>query len=191
MEDIVDTKGIERVVEAPKPKKPRSQAQKEAFEKARQKRAENLARKKEEEELEDWAEDEVDKELPPVKDIKPPPKKRGRPAGTRKIMNRRPEPPAQQFISPPDPQLYGQYPVMGQNPYPYYQPPPQPQQQPVNNYYYYGSAPPQEPREATEEPEFKNETILHAQPEPQYGEESSEEEEIDYPAQPQLKFRFA
>ena len=64
MEDIVETKGIEKIEEIKvqetadavsdpqqKPKrKPRTKAQKEAFEKARKKRAENLAKKKLEEE---------------------------------------------------------------------------------------------------------------------------------------------
>ncbi len=66
MEDIVETKGIEKIEEVKvqetadavsdpqqKPKrKPRSEAQKAAFEKARKKRAENLAKKKLEEEKE-------------------------------------------------------------------------------------------------------------------------------------------
>jgi len=203
MEEItkeVENKGIERVIEEvkeveAKPKKPRSQAQKEAFEKARKKRAENLAKKKEEEELEEWAESEVDKELPKVvEDIKPPPKKRGRP---RKILKRKEEP-APQYISPPDPQLATGYsyqpsgfgngmPVF--NPYQYYQPPPQ--QQPVNNYYYYGAPPPQHNNIADPPPA---EAIPHLEPEP--SPEGSINSDYDYQEevmmpQNQLKYRFA
>ena len=69
MEDIeaeVQNKGIERikteikeVEDKPKPKKERTQAQKEAFEKARKKRAENLKKKKEEAEGLAEAQDEA------------------------------------------------------------------------------------------------------------------------------------
>lgn len=193
MEDVVESKGIERVVEevkeTPKPKKERSQAQKEAFEKARKKRAENLAKKKEEEELDAWAESEVDKELPKVGDIKPPPKKRGRP---KKAMNRRPEPQAPQYIPPPDPQLYSQYPIQGVNPYQYYQPPPH--QQPVVNNYYYGEQHHHRGIEATK---------LHTQDLPQFEPEPSPEgsivdsdedeyqQQVQFDDTPQLKYRFA
>ena len=52
IEQELEAKGIEKsepVIEEKKPRKPRSQAQKDAFEKARKKRAENLAKKKLEE----------------------------------------------------------------------------------------------------------------------------------------------
>lgn len=198
MEEIVkevENKSIERVVEEvkeveAKPKKPRSQAQKEAFEKARKKRAENLAKKKEAEELEEWAESEVDKELPQVDEIKPPPKKRGRP---RKVMKKKEEP-LQQFISPPDPQLATGYSYQPQNypvfnPYQYYQPPPQ--QQPVNNYYYYGTPPPaqkEEPKHADppELPQYEPEPS----PDGSINSDYDYQEEVMMP-QNQLKYRFA
>ncbi len=201
MEEItkeIDNKSIERVVaevkevEA-KPKKPRTQAQKEAFEKARKKRADNLAKKKEEDELEGWAESEVDKELPKVEDIKPPPKKRGRP---RKILKRKEEP-APQYISPPDPQLatgYGfqpQYPNTF-NPYQFYQPPPQ--QQPVNNYYYYGAPPPPAKEKGNDEPQPVVAELPHYEPEP--SPDGSINSDYDYQSEvmmpeSQLKYRFA
>ena len=211
MEDIVDTKGIERVVEevkeevAPtpkgaKPKKPRSQAQKDAFEKARLKRQANLAKKKEEEELDAWAEGEVSKELPEVQDIKPPPKKRGRP---KKAMNRRPEPQAQPFIQAPDPTNIS-YPVQGQIPmnpyqqYQYYQPPPQ-APAPVNNYYYYGQG---QPRDATQS--LPEQSVAKEQKKVEFVQRESEpspdgslvDSDEEYYADPpdlreQLKYRFA
>lgn len=192
MEDVVESKGIERVVEevkeTPKPKKERSQAQKDAFEKARKKRAENLAKKKESEELDAWAESEVDKELPKVADIKPPPKKRGRP---KRAMNRRPEPQAPKYVSPPDSQVYSQYPIQGVNPYQYYQP--SPQQQPVVNNYYYGEQH-HHPQKTTklhtpDLPQFEPE------PSPEGSIVDSDEEEhqqqVQFDDTPQLKYRFA
>ena len=190
MEDIVDTKGIERVVEEvkeevapkPKPKKPRSQAQKDAFEKARLKRQANLAKKKEEEELDAWAEGEVSKELPEVQDIKPPPKKRGRP---KKAMNRRPEPQAQPFIQAPDPTNQ------------YYQPPPQ-APAPVNNYYYYGQGQPtqQASKSATAGAvEQKKVEFVQRESEPSPDGSLVDSDEEYYADPPdlreQLKYRFA
>ncbi len=214
MEEInkeLDNKSIERteikeVVKEEKPKKTRTEAQKQAFEKARKKREANLKARKEAEELDAWAEEELQREDPqPV--IKPPPKKRGRPR-KKKVE----EQPAQQFISPPDPQLAGQFPVQGQipmNPYQqfqYYQPPPQPA--PVNNYYYYGAPPPKEepkpdgasqtnkPDSSTKQPVF--EPPMESEPSP-YGSIHSDEDyedEIDYDTYAneqasQLKYRFA
>ena len=117
MEDIVDTKGIERTnvemkietieeekpIPKPKPvKKERSQAQKDAFEKARLKRAENLAKKKLEEEK--FA--ETPAEVLKQNNIEAPkqPKKRGRPRKSKIVED---EQPAQQFI-PPQQQFIGQ-----------------------------------------------------------------------------------
>ena len=80
MEDIVEQKGIEKsepasepVVSEVKERKPRTEAQKAAFEKARKKRAENLAKKKAQEAIE-YATDSEEEEVKP----KPAPKKRSR-----------------------------------------------------------------------------------------------------------------
>ena len=83
-----------------KAKKPRSQAQKDAFEKARKKRAENVAKKKEQEvsqqiKEEDIKEDdEVLRSGGGVEKTPPQKKKAGRPKGAKnkKVMNREPEP---------------------------------------------------------------------------------------------------
>ena len=202
IEAEIENKSIEKSVEikeveTPKPKKPRSQAQKDAFEKARKKRAENLLKKKaEEEEYEE--EDEV---VEPVADIKPPPKRRGRPK--KAMKNQEPKPVS--FIPPPDPQLYSQYPYQVQNqaqpqfnPYQYWggvppqvAPAPAPALQPVNNYYYYGAeqqTPPNplgSPKQTYREPE--------PSPEGSIDEEYEDyREEIEYPpTEPQLKYRFA
>ena len=197
MEDVVESKGIEGVVEGvketPKPKKERSQAQKEAFEKARKKRAENLAKKKEAEELDAWAEAEVDKELPKVADIKPPPKKRGRP---KKAMNRRPEPQAPQYVPPPDPQLYSHYPIQGVNPYQHYQLPPP--QQPVVNNYYYGEQHHHLPQRGSEATKIETkEELPQFEPEPSPdgsivdSDEEEYQQQVQFDDTPQLKYRFA
>ena len=199
IEAEIENKSIEKSVvkeeiEAPKPKpkKPRSQAQKEAFEKARKKRAENLAKKKAQELTENEVAEEYEEEV--VADIKPPPKRRGRP---KKAMKNQ-EPAPVSFIPPPDPQLYSQYPYPIQNqsipPYNYWGGVPQqaqapaPQPAPVNNYYYYG-APPVAEGQRDEEPREQREP----EPSPDGSLYSSEEEEyIDYPStEPQLKYRFA
>jgi hypothetical protein len=212
MEEInkeLDNKSIERTEikevisesREEKPKKTRTEAQKQAFEKARKKREANLKARKEAEELDAWAEDELQREDPqPL--IKPPPKKRGRP----RKANNKVEPPAQQFILPPDPQLAGHFPVQGQhlmplNPYQfqYYQPP-APQPAPVNNYYYYGMPPPKEDSQLAQ----TNKTdsfIKHQVFEPPIESDGSidsdeDYEEIDYDTYAnqqvaQLKYRFA
>ena len=102
MNEVVDTKSIERSnvemkVEEQKPKpvkKERSQAQKDAFERARKKRAENLAQKKLDEEAmaEVIAQESEEEEAPP-----PPKKKRGRP---KKSKMKKEEEPVEQFIQP-------------------------------------------------------------------------------------------
>ena len=180
-----------------KPKKPRSEAQKAAFEKARAKRAENLKKKQEEEQA--IAEDNINPDTLEVKEDTPPPKKkRGRPRGSTKAKKlekpRLPEPVNHPVYQPVNhgipfnqniPQNYYQYDPRAFPP----QPPPQPQ--PVNNYYYYGAPPPQEPKE-----------LPRRAPTPPPQETSSEEEEIEYnnpeyiqetytPPQPKLQFRFA
>ena len=227
MEDIVETKGIEKVEEIkiqetadavldpkPKPKrKPRTEAQKAAFEKARKKRAENLAKKKLEEEggvsmgeganqiqasasdgtLQNPTQDGVSTNSPEVRP-KAPAKKRGRPKGSKKLK-REPEPVVGQpnFLPQNIPPEAGdiRYGYHQQNPYQFnpmmmYQPPPQ-----VHNYYYghQQGAVHQQPR-AQPPPQRP--------PSPEVVESSSEEEVeqyIEYPQEtyqePSLKYRFA
>ena len=190
IEAEIENKSIEKsveikVVEAePKPRKPRSQAQKDAFEKARKKRAENLLKKKTEEEA-------VAPEPVEAEEIKPPPaskpkKTRGRP----KKLTKNQELQAQSFIPPPDPQLYSQYPYQVQN-----------QAQPQFNPYQYwgGGIPPQQaqaPQERAMGGGQEVEFVETREPEPSPNgsieyEYEEEEEEIEYgePA-PQLKYRF-
>lgn len=203
MEDIVDTKGIEKVEEikvqedTEKPKrKPRTEAQKAAFEKARLKRAENLAKKKEEEK--DLLEEEPFFSTEPTQALseKNQPKKRGRPRGSRKLK-REPVPELGQpnFLPRNTPPEAGdlRYQYQHNNPYQFnpmmmyqqqFQPPPQ-----VHNYYYghQQGAVHQQPRE--QPPRRRSPT-----PE---SESSSEEEVEQYPQetyqepQPQLRYRFA
>lgn len=223
--DIVDTKGIEKVpapvevkeVEEKPKRKPRTEAQKAAFEKARLKRAENLAKKKLEEEggvsigeshnqtqesasgtLPNPVQGEVSANSPEVR-AKAPPKKRGRPKGSKKLK-REPEPVAGQpnFLPQNIPPEAGdlRYGYQQQNPYQFnpmmmyqqqFQPPPQ-----VHNYYYghQQGAVHQQPR-AQPPPQRP--------PSPEVVEESSEEEQeeqyLEYPQEsyqePQLRYRFA
>ena len=211
MEDIVDTKGIERTnvemkietIEEDKPipkpvKKERSQAQKDAFEKARTKRAENLAKKKLEEEK--FA--ETPAEVLKQNNIEAPkqPKKRGRPRKSKIVED---EPPAQQFI-PPQQQFIGQPYKYASNTTqqfnPYHYPLPLPHNpvpvQPINNYYYYGAPPPSHPSNKPveqkvqfEEPEKKL-PVYEPEPSP-YTTEEEDEEEYELPPDPRLKFSFA
>mgnify|MGYP003111580422 CR=1 FL=1 len=164
MEDIVDTKGIEKVEEVKvqetadavsdpqqKPKrKPRSEAQKAAFEKARKKRAENLAKKKLEEEKEvsidekqnqihsSASNDDFDQTNSPEVRAKAPAKKRGRPKGSKKLK-REPEPKLGQpnFLPQNIPPEAGdlRYQYQQQNPYQFNPFMYQPPPQ-VHNYYY-------------------------------------------------------
>ena len=183
-------------------KKPRSEAQKAAFEKARAKRAENLKNK----------ELKINPDTLEVATEAPsgvaPKKKRGRPRGSTKAKQlekpRLPEPVNNPVYQPVNHGL----PFSAQTPQNFYQydprafqPPPTPQPAPVNNYYYYGTPPPQD----KEEPR----SILKKQPLSAKQESSSEEEEYeesgDYgnygnpeyiqdtyqPPEPKLKFRFA
>jgi hypothetical protein len=224
MEDIVETKGIEKVPEPvevkeveEKPKrKPRTEAQKAAFEKARKKRAENLAKKKLEEEggvsmgelsnqIQSSAsgnppnpvQEEVSANSPEVRP-KAPAKKRGRPKGSRKLK-REPEPVAGQpnFLPQNIPPEAGDIRYGYQQPNPYqfnpmmmYQPPPQ-----VHNYYYghQQGAVHQQPSRVAPPPTRP--------PSPEVVEETSSEEEewneqpVEYPPdayrEPSLKYRFA
>ena len=204
MEDIVEQKGIEKIeVSEPrveeiveKKRKPRSEAQKAAFEKARLKRAENLAKKK----LEEEQGVTID-ETQNIEQEVPAPKKRGRPKGSRKLK-REPVPELGQpnFLPqniPPeagDIRYQYQQPPHQFNPMMYqqqFQPPPQ-----VHNYYY-GHQEQNTGRPQTNLPQPQ--TNL-PEPEPQVVfEESSEEEEVDdylqYPEdtyqEPKLTYRFA
>tara|TARA_R110000803_G_scaffold145918_4_gene211688 strand:- start:1395 stop:2000 length:606 start_codon:yes stop_codon:yes gene_type:complete len=201
MEEInkeIDNKSIERmktevsevVLEQPK-KKTRSEAQILAFEKAKAKRQANLKAKKEEKELDDWANEELEKEDPtPV--IKAPPKKRGRPRKVKAIVREEPRP-AEHWIPPPDPQLASGYGYPQQrpntwNPWQNYQQP-QPPPQPVNNYYYYGH-PPEGQGETLQSPNPTNQPQPQSQPEPESEDEIEYEQFASY-EQPKLKFRFA
>ena len=198
MNEVVDTKSIERsnvemkVEEKPKPvKKERSQAQKDAFERARKKRAENLAQKKLDEEAmkEVIALESEEEEAPP-----PPKKKRGRP---KKSKMKKEEEPAEQFIPPQpvNPMMMNRYAQQPQtqdyfNPYAYYHPQPPVNQQPVvNNHYYYG----EQEKKVNEYVHQEEPKQVQFHPQELVQEYSSEEEEEVYemPPDPRLKFRMA
>ena len=206
IEADIQSKSIERVAEPEpaqvqtksieKPKKPRTEAQKEAFEKARLKRAENLKKKKEQnrilltaEEEDEYIAEQADQTDIPEPAPPPAPKRRGRP------RKKKEEPPAPHFIQPNSYQPQNLYPIQGQqqafNPYQYWggMPPPQAPQPVVHNYYYGAN-----PKETNQK-----ETIREVQekiqeppptPEPIVFEEEYEEE-YELPADPRLKFRFA
>jgi len=219
MEDIVEQKGIEKIDEpkvmvasdkevVEKKRKPRSEAQKAAFEKARKKRAENLAKKKLEEEQEvsideEATETQITAPAPPGVDTnspvvrpKAPVKKRGRPKGSKKLK-REPEPKLGQpnFLPQNIPPEAGdiRYGYHQQNPYQFnpmmmyqqqFQPPPQ-----VHNYYYGHQQPAQ--------PQPNNPPPPQRPPTPEVVESSEEEVEqfVEYPQEtyqePQLRYRFA
>jgi len=230
MEDIVESKGIEKieevkvqeVEETTKPKrKPRTEAQKAAFEKARKKRAENLAKKKLEEEggvsigdeqscptstasgtLPNPVQGEVSANSPEVR-AKAPPKKRGRPKGSKKLK-REPEPKLGQpnFLPQNIPPEAGdiRYQYQQPNPYQfnpmmmYQQPPPQ-----VHNYYYghqQGAVPPSVEQPRAQPPPLRSERPYERES-PEVIESSEEEVEqyLEYPEdtyqEPQLRYRFA
>jgi hypothetical protein len=180
MEDI-DKEIQEKVIEkqpqpAPeiKPKKPRSEAQKAAFEKARAKRLENI-KKREEEEI-----SKIDPDTLEVKEEKPPPVKRGRgrPKGSTKAKKQAdprnyPKPVNNPVYQPVNhgipfnnnqPQNYYAY-----DPRPIQPPPHAVAPAPVNNYYYYGTD--QRPRPPTPPQEKKVVIITDS---------DSSEEEIYY-----------
>tara|TARA_R110001592_G_scaffold109172_4_gene304628 strand:- start:179 stop:847 length:669 start_codon:yes stop_codon:yes gene_type:complete len=221
--DIVEEKGIEKVDEpkvevVEKKRKPRSEAQKAAFEKARLKRAENLAKKKLEEDSVAIArkgtgnerdassieeEDNPGNHPNPTPtanspEVRPkaPPKKRGRPKGSKKLK-REPVPEVGQpnFLPQVHPPEAGDIRYQYQQPNPYqqfmyppqqFQPPPQ-----VHNYYYGAQAPSENPRPSPAHP-----TTKQRPPSPEVESSSEEEDEVEqyleetYQA-PALKFRFA
>lgn len=197
---------VDEVQDAPqtKVKKPRSEAQIKAFEKARAKRVENLKNK--ETEFQKQVEEVVVDDAPsvtfneplitqpqpqPLEEVKPK-KKRGRPKGVKnkKVMKHQEPPPTPNKPNYPHPVEHPihqpqppQYQFQGQQYHPqppqYYQPP-QPQVQPVNNYYYYGAPPPQE----TAYEESSEEEELVVEPEPPIEEPPQEI------YQPALRYRF-
>ena len=207
MEDIVDEKGIERVEPEPepapapigaKPKKERSQAQKEAFEKARKKRAENLAKKKQQEaeQLHEEAQMNLENKI----EHTAPKKKRGRPRKSKLVKD---EPPAEQFIQPPqlNPRM-NYYPVQGQQHYPYhggfnpyYQPQPPPQQPVINNYYHYHTADNRVEFDEPHKPDLVPDEIMpeiNIQKEKMVDFDDEVVEEVyEPPPDPRLKFRIA
>ena len=223
MEDIVNTKGIEKsepieitdaegqpaeIKEKPK-RKPRSEAQKAAFEKARLKRAENLKRKKEEDKEVSFEDD--DEPVSPEVRPKAPPKKRGRPKGSRKLK-RETEPQVgqpnflPQVAQHPAGDIRYQYqqpsvsPYPSGNPYQQFnpmmmyqnQPPPQ-----VHNYYYghQQGAVNQQPRLGEADRQGLPPPQRPPTPESVDSEEDEVQDFIQYPEEsyeePQLRYRFA
>jgi|TARA_R100000426_G_scaffold85774_1_gene66118 hypothetical protein len=180
------------VEEKPKPKRERTQAQKEAFEKARAKRKENLAKKKQAEaEASQQVGEEAQQELENKIEATPK-KKRGRP---RKSAIKKEEPPAEHFIQPQqvNPRMMNHYPIQGQSPYqfagfnPYFNPQP-PQQPVINNYYHYHS----QDREVYEPQRTLTPEPVVDEPEPQVSfDDEYEEQEYELPPDPRLKFRIA
>lgn len=203
MEDIeaeIQEKVIEKQVEELKPvvKKPRSEAQKAAFEKARAKRAENLKKKEEDNTTEIMSQLETPAAVVAegVEKIKPPPKKRGRPRGSTKAKKEAERPTLPQPTNNPVYQPVNHNIPFNQNtPQNFYQYDPRYQQPapppaPVNNYYYYGAAEPKREEQKKEERYITQ--PIQPQEDSSESEESEEEEEVYYePPQPQLKFRFA
>ena len=207
MEDIVAEKGIEKSQPEPQPepvisevkaRKPRTEAQKAAFEKARKKRAENLAKKKAQEEI-DYDSDTEAEEKP-----KPAPKKRGRPKGSRsKKLTRETVPELGTYLPqniPPEAgdirYGYGQPPQQHQfAPWMYAQQP-QPQQAPQVHNYYYGhqqgavnQAPQQQGQEEQPQP-LSPDPQLYNEAESSSEESEDERDYLPAPEDPRLKFRF-
>jgi hypothetical protein len=178
-----------------KPKKPRSEAQKAAFEKARLKRAENLKKKQEEEQS--IAIDNINPETLEVKEELPPPKKkRGRPRGSTKAKKveqpRYPEPVNHPVYQPVNHNI----PFNQNTPQNFYQfdprafPPTPPAPAPVNNYYYYGAPPPQEPKELPRRAPTPPPQETSSEEEYEYGNPEYIQESYQRP-EPKLQFRFA
>ena len=205
-EDVIEGGKVNQV-QVSRPKKPRTEAQKEAFEKARKKRAENLKKKKEEEE--GVSEAVVEDSEVVENQTRSLPKKRGRPKGVKnkKVMKREPEPTPDNpnYPKPVEHPIYeakdsghryqGQqylqpYPPMAYQP-PMYQHPPAPAPQPVNNYYYYGSQPSApDPQVHPPQTEEDYEIVVDSSDEDQ-GDYLDATEYLTPPPDPRLKFRFA
>tara|TARA_Y100001951_G_scaffold104780_1_gene117677 strand:- start:530 stop:1183 length:654 start_codon:yes stop_codon:yes gene_type:complete len=214
IEQELEAKGIEKsepVIEEKKeevkPRKPRSQAQKDAFEKARKKRAENLAKKKLEEAEKEVSIDTSNNQIQEVPaeeeklalsaEPQKPKKKRGRPRGSKSKLKKEPvpEPGTPNFLPPHQPPPPGDLRYQYQphhsqfNPWMAYQPPPQ-----VHNYYYghQQGAVNQAPPPGAEPIVAPDPQLSEPEPETAWSSES-EEDEKDYlpPPDPRLKFRFA
>jgi len=184
----------EEVVIPPKPKKERTQAQKDAFEKARKKRMENIQKKKE------------DKAKEPKKPRGRPRKKKGplQPAANLVKPENYPRPVQHQ----PHPAVQHNIPYQGVGgilggmpPAQYYQPQPQPPPQ-VHNYYYGSAAPPQRGDAAPPIPKdlpivSSDENFSTSEEEYEYGEEGgmtfdnpTDARYYEAPPQPTMKYRF-
>jgi len=184
----------EEVVIPPKPKKERTQAQKDAFEKARKKRMENIQKKKE------------DKAKEPKKPRGRPRKKKGplQPAANLVKPENYPRPVQHQ----PHPAVQHNIPYQGVGgilggmpPAQYYQPQPQPPPQ-VHNYYYGSAAPPQRGDAAPPIPKdlpivSSSEDFSTSEEEYEYGEEGgmtfdnpTDARYYEAPPQPTMKYRF-
>ena len=224
IEQQLQEKGIEKsdeVIIKEKPRKPRSQAQKDAFEKARKKRAENLAKKKleQENEVRNTEPDplvsksntaqptpqpqsgELELTAPSVvEDVgesskaPAPKKKRGRPKGSKKLK-REPEPPIGTFLPPHTPPEAGDIRYQYQNPHHHSQFNPWMAYQPppqVHNYYYgHQQGAVNQAPEPAPAP-APPPPLPRQEIEEVEEEEDYEEEEEDYIAPPNpLKYRFA
>lgn len=215
MEDIVNKEIAEKVIEkskedpTPDPvedkpvkqKKPRTQKQKEAFEKARAKRLENIAKKKIEEEQysnEYPVADETNPYVLPTDEPPKPVKKRGRPRGSAKFKREDPPRPPHNYPQPVAhqiPQGYNhgipQQPsgISYFNP-PSYYPPPTPQPAQIHNYYY-GANPHQPQPQPQPEPQQLKFKVEEPEEEEEIVEEPVEQEIYEEPQQPIYKYRFA
>ena len=191
----------ENLVEV-KEKKPRTQAQKDAFEKARAKRAENLAKKKE---LESSAEvvtettnpiSQANHPQPDKGNIeKPKPKPKGRPKGSRnkKVMRDLEPPPTPDYPNYPQPVFHSPHQAQDHGikyqGHPYhamYQQPPQ-----VHNYYYGHQQGITTKRTKTKKERPPTPPPPSSESEEEFDESSSSEEEIYEESVPELKYRFA
>jgi hypothetical protein len=186
----------ENLVEV-KEKKPRTQAQKDAFEKARAKRAENLAKKKELENEKVKGEIETTETTNPISKIESSESKkpvaRGRPKGSRnkKVMRDLEPPPTPDNPNYPQPVFHSPHQAQDHGlkyqGHPYhsmYQQPPQ-----VHNYYYG-----HQQGITTKRTKTKKERAPTPPPSSESEEEissSSSEEEIYEESVPELKYRFA
>ena len=207
MEDIdkeIEEKVIEKQPEV-KPKKPRSEAQKAAFEKARAKRLENIKKK------EEAVTSLINPDTLEVIEEKPPPQAkqkrgRGRPKGSTKAKtNQQKDAAHRNYPKPVNNPVYQPVnhgiPFNNNQPQNYYaydprllptQPPPQ-QPAPVNNYYYYGtdqrpppaSAPEKKVVIITDSDESSEEEIYYesTKPETRYAPEPE-------PPRTSMKYRF-
>ena len=188
---IFETDNLVKVKE----KKPRTQAQKDAFEKARAKRAENLAKKKELENEKVKGEIETTETTNPIsKELeKPKPKPKGRPKGSRnkKVMRDLEPPPTPDNPNYPQPVFHSPHQAQdhglkfqGHNPY-HYQQPPQ-----VHNYYYGHQQGITTKRTKTKKERPPTPPPPSSESEEEISSSSSEEEIYEEPV-PELKYRFA